>query len=84
MLTEISVDTARERLISCSPALYREILEQMCVPPFLLGRVKAYGGEAVLAVRMPLFCMGSFDADAWVLCGRQCADSRALGYITRT
>ncbi|MBQ8401390.1 MAG: GNAT family N-acetyltransferase [Clostridia bacterium] len=68
MLTEITIDTARERLASCSPALYREILEQMQVPPFLLGRVKAYEREAVLAVRLPLFCMGSFDADSWVIC----------------
>lgn len=33
-----------------------------------MGRVKAYGGDMVLAVRMPFFCMGSFDADSWVIC----------------
>ena len=77
MLAEITIDTARERLASCSPVLYREILEQMQVPPFLLGRVKAYEGEAVLAVRMPLFCMGSFDADSWVICAL-CAVGEAV------
>lgn len=68
MLTEIAIDTARERLASCSPALYREIMEQMQVPPFLAGRVKAYGGDMVLAVRLPFYAMGSFDADSWVVC----------------
>ena len=83
MLKEIPSDTVRERLTSCSPALYREILEQMQVPPFLFGRVKAYGGETVLAVRMPLFCMGSFDADSWVICALRAAEKAVDAEIVR-
>jgi len=34
LLTEIAIDTARERLTSCSPALFWEVLGHMRVPPF--------------------------------------------------
>ena len=83
MLKEITLDTVRERLTSCSPALYREILEQMQVPPFLQSRVKAYEGDRVLAIRMPMFSMGSFDADSWVVCALSTVEETVDAEIER-
>lgn len=83
MRKEITLDTVRERLTSCSPALYREILEQMQVPQFLQSRVKAYEGDRVLAIRMPMFSMGSFDADSWVVCALSTVEETVDAEIER-
>ena len=67
-MKEITLQQARDALLAACPAMYREVVQYLQLPPFLQPRVKAWMEERIVVLRYPRFLAGGFDADTWTYC----------------